>query len=76
MVLSKKQELQLEYVSLGSAIMLGCEVHLYLQFLLQLVHLYSMNHILQDGMLLFWQKIFILRVSHVRYMVLLYDQQF
>ena len=34
-------------------------VHLYLQFLIQLLHLYSMNHVLQVEMLFFWQKIFI-----------------
>ena len=60
-VLSQNRELQLEYASLGSAIMFECRVHLYLQFLLQLVHLYSMNHILQAEMLFFWQKIFIPR---------------
>ena len=60
-VLSQKRELQLEYVSLGSAKMFGCRVHLNLQFLLQLVHLYSINHILQAEMLFFWQKIFIPR---------------
>ena len=58
-VLSQKRELQIEYVILWSAIMFRCRVHLYLQFLLQLVHLYSMNHILQDEVLFLWQKIFI-----------------
>ena len=61
-VVTQKLGIQLEYVSVGDPhMMFGCRAHLYLQFLLQLVHLYSMNHILQAEMLFLWQKIFIPR---------------
>ena len=60
-VLSQKRKLQLEYVSLGSAIMFGWRVHLYLQFLLQLVHLYSTYHFYRLKCCFFWQKTFIPR---------------
>ena len=58
MDITKIEDHNLNVLVLGLTKCLG---KLVMQFLPQLVHLYSMNHISQAGMLLSWQKMIIPR---------------